>query len=58
MQWLRALLAVLSGFAGIRRRRAAERDLQLQPWQMLVGALLALGCLLGILLALALWASR
>jgi len=57
MSWMRAVIAVFCAFAGIRKGAASARDARLRPWQIVLGAALALICLIGLLLALALWAS-
>ncbi|MBV8045805.1 MAG: DUF2970 domain-containing protein [Paludibacterium sp.] len=53
----RALGAVLSAFAGIRKGRAAARDVRLTWWQVGLAVLLALACLIGGLLLLVSWVT-
>jgi hypothetical protein len=58
MSWLRALGAVLSAFAGIRKGRAAQSDIHLRPWQIVAVGVLAAFALVGLLMALAIWVTR
>jgi hypothetical protein len=55
MNGWRGVLAVLSAFAGIRKRQSAQGDSQLRPWQLVITALLLVLMLIGLLLALANW---
>ncbi|BBF87306.1 hypothetical protein DLM_3722 [Aquitalea magnusonii] len=55
MSGWRGVLAVLSAFCGIRKRKAVQDDSQLRPWQLIITALLLVLMLIGLLLALARW---
>ena len=55
MSGWRGVLAVLSAFAGIRKRQSVQADSQLRPWQLVVTALLLLLMLIALLLVLASW---
>lgn len=47
---LRAIAAVLSGFIGIRKRRAATQDQQLSAAHIIIAGVLLLAALVGALL--------
>ncbi|TDR80593.1 DUF2970 domain-containing protein [Paludibacterium purpuratum] len=57
MPMWRALGAVLSAFAGIRKGRAAAHDIRLHWWQVGLAVLLALAGLIGGLLLLVSWVT-
>ncbi len=54
----RAIAAVLSAFVGIRKSRAAARDVQLAPWQIGLGIVILLACFITGLLLLVAWVTR
>ena len=58
MKRWRSVLTVLAAFAGIRQRKAVQQDSQLQPWQLIITAVVLMLLLIGLLLGLANWLGQ